>query len=81
VKALPVKATTEILIELLKDGKWHTLEEMSRRARLHEFKVQVLAEFLADYSFLELNKKERRARSSKAFETFLKSTGATANWK
>jgi hypothetical protein len=69
-----VKRTTENLIELLKDGKWHTLEELSRIAKLHEFKVQVLAEFLADYSFLELNKKERRARSSKAFEKFLKDT-------
>ena len=76
-----MKPTTESLIELLKDGKWHTLEEMSRTAQLHEFKVQVLAEFLADYSFLELNKKERRAKSSKAFVKFLKDTRPADNWK
>lgn len=59
-------------MELLKDGKWHTLEEMSRKTKLHEFKIELLADFLSDYSFVEFNKKERRAKSSRAFTEFLK---------
>ncbi len=67
-----MKPKTESIIELLRDGKWHTLEEISRKTRLHEFKIEILTDFLADYSFIEFNKKERRAKSSKAFTDFLK---------
>ncbi len=62
------------VIELLKDGKWHTIKEVSQKSKLHEFKIEILADFLADYSFLELNKKEKKAKLSKAFAEFLKKT-------
>ncbi|MGB9135582.1 MAG: hypothetical protein WCC63_08415 [Candidatus Bathyarchaeia archaeon] len=67
-----MKPKIESIIELLRDGKWHTLEEISRKTELHEFKIEILTDFLADYSFIEFNKKERRAKSSKAFTDFLK---------
>jgi hypothetical protein len=62
----------ENAIELLKDGKWHTIEEISQKTRLHKFKIELLADFLADYSFIEFNKKQQKAKSSKAFAEFLK---------
>ncbi|MCK4478520.1 hypothetical protein KAU88_08360 [Candidatus Bathyarchaeota archaeon] len=61
-------------IELLRDGKWHTLKEISQKTKLHEFKIEILADFLADYSFLELNRKDKKAKLSKTFLGFLKKT-------
>ncbi|MCW3986043.1 MAG: hypothetical protein NWE91_06520 [Candidatus Bathyarchaeota archaeon] len=61
-------------IELLRDGKWHTLREISQKTRLHEFKIEILADFLADYSFLKLNRKDKKAKLSKTFLEFLKKT-------
>ena len=60
------------VVELLKDGKWHTIKEISQKSKLHEFKIEILTDFLADYSFLKLNKKERKAKLSEVFVEFLK---------
>lgn len=60
------------IVELLKDGKWHTVKEISRESKIHEFKIEILTNFLAGYSFLELNKKEKKAKSSRVFAEFLK---------
>jgi len=60
------------IIELLKDGKWHSIKEISQKSKIHEFKIEILAHFLADYSFLKLNKKEREAKLSEVFAEFLK---------
>ena len=60
------------IIELLKDGKWHTIREISQRSEMHEFKIEILTDFLAHYSFLEFNKKEKRVKPSDALIKFLK---------
>lgn len=71
----------ESVLEALKDGKWHTIREISQEARMPEFKIEIIADFLADYSFLELNKKERRAKVSSIFLDFLKNTRPLSNIK
>ena len=60
------------IIECLKDGKWRTFQEISEAAQLPEFKIQIAADFLADYSFLELDRQAHRARLSTGFVDFLK---------
>ncbi|MDH5448400.1 MAG: hypothetical protein OEX01_05290 [Candidatus Bathyarchaeota archaeon] len=60
------------VIELLRDGKWHTIKEISQKSKIHEFKVEIVTDFLADYSFLELNKKGKKAKLSEVFTEFLK---------
>jgi len=62
------------VIELLKDGKWHKIKEISQKSKLNEFKIEILTDFLADYSFLELNKKQKEAKLSKMFVKFLRKT-------
>lgn len=69
-----MQSQVEHVVELLKDGKWHTVEEISRKTSLHEFKIEILTDLLADYSFIEYNPKERKAKSSKVFAEFLKKT-------
>lgn len=67
-----MKLEIENVIELLKDGKWHTIKEISQKSKIHEFKIEMITDFLADYSFLELNKEEKKAKLSKMFVEFLK---------
>ena len=54
------------------DGKWHSFGEISREININESKIETLTDFLADYSFLQLKKKEKKAKLTKAFEEFLK---------
>ena len=62
------------IIELFKDGKWHTLKEICQKSRMYELKIEILTDFLANYSFIELDCKEKKAKSSKAFAEFLEKT-------
>ena len=62
------------VVEFLKDGKWHTIQEISRETRVHEFKIQIIASFLADYSFLSFREKEQEAKLSEVFVEFLEKT-------
>ena len=62
------------VIECLKDGQWHTMTEISQKTRLHELKLVILTEFLAAYTFLHLDKEERKARLSDVFAAFLHET-------
>lgn len=66
-----MKSQIEYMIDSMKDGKWHTMIEISQKTKLHELKIVILAEFLAAYTFLHLDKAERRARLSEVFTDFL----------
>lgn len=53
------------LIEVLKDGKWHSRKELSQKTSICEPRVQKIIDFLANFSFIELcisNKQRIRAR-------------------
>lgn len=67
------------ILETLRDGKWHTLREISQKTKLHEFKIEIITYFLADYSFLEFNKKDKKAKLTKMFVNFLKKTRQLRN--
>lgn len=62
------------IIELFKDGKWHTLKEICQKTRMYELKIEILTDFLANFSFIELNHKQKKAKSSEAFAEFLRKT-------
>ena len=64
----------DMVIELLEDGKWHKIQTISQKSKLNEFKIEILTDFLAEYSFLKLNKKESKAKLSKVVVDFLKRT-------
>lgn len=60
------------ILELLNNGEWHGLKEIADRIRLNEFKVELITSFLAEYDFLEFNKKEKRIKLSPQLLHFLK---------
>lgn len=59
------------VLELLRDGKWHTIKDVSQKSKIQEFKINVLTDFLAEYSFLDINKKDKKARLAQVFVEFL----------
>lgn len=50
------------IMELLKDGKWHGMNEVTEKSRLSEFKAETVMSFLAEYDFIQLDKERRKAR-------------------
>lgn len=66
-----MSAIDEIL-GLLKDGKWHGLNEIMEEFRITRFKAETITNFLAEYSFIQLDKERQRARLTPPALTFLK---------
>jgi hypothetical protein len=52
----------DAVLGLLKDGKWHDLEEITKKIALPEFRVEMIVSFLSDYDFIEFDKKGRKAK-------------------
>ena len=66
-----MSAIDEILW-LLKDGKWHKLEEITRNLALPKIKAELAVSFLAEYDFIQLNKTSRRAKLQPSTLEFVK---------
>ena len=60
------------ILDLLKNGEWHGVKEIADKTRLHEFKVELITSFLAQYDFLEFEKKEKKIKLSPQLLLFLK---------
>lgn len=50
------------ILELLKDGNWHPLDELRMKAAVNQHRVQPLIDFLASHDFVELDETQRTAR-------------------
>jgi len=61
-----------IIFDLLEDGKWHSLTEMTDKSGVHEFKLEIVTNFLAEYDFIELDKTKRKAKLAMSVVDFLK---------
>lgn len=61
-----------VILDLLEDGKWHSLTELASRAGLHEFKLELITSFLAEYNFVELNKDNKKIRLNVSVTDFLR---------
>jgi len=59
------------ILDVLKNGKWHGLKEISEKTQLQGLKVELLTNFLAEYDFVELNKKEHKTRLTPPLLDFL----------
>jgi len=55
-------ALLDALLRLLRDGKWHSLDQIALELCVSERKLLMALRFLAEYSFVELEEEQRRAR-------------------
>jgi hypothetical protein len=59
------------ILELLNDGKWHSLLEVRRQTKLKENEVQQIIKFLKEYNFIILKETKEAVRIEKAARRFL----------
>lgn len=64
--------TANAIFDLLEDGKWHSFTEITDKSGLHEFKLEIIANFLAEYDFVRLDKTRRKVRLAVSTIDFLK---------
>jgi len=62
----------DTILELLKNGEWHRRKEIADKTRLQEVNVELITSFLAEYDFLELDKKDKKVKLSLHMLRFLK---------
>lgn len=65
--------TTEIIariLELLKDGKWHTLQEIQQRTKVDKDQIYRITDFLEKYSFIVADDMEKKVRLDKIVRKF-----------
>ena len=59
------------MLELLEDDKWHDLSRVAEKMRVHEFRVELISSFLAEYEFISFDKEGRRIRLAPSVLRFL----------
>ncbi|UCC58818.1 MAG: hypothetical protein JSW14_02620 [Candidatus Bathyarchaeum sp.] len=60
------------ILWLLRNGKWHELEEIREKIALSKFKVEIAVNFLSEYNFIQLKEKTRRVRLQPLIFEFIK---------
>jgi len=61
----------EVVLEILKDGKWHSIKELADKIKLHEFKPQMIM-FLANFNFAEIRKQSGEIKLTREFLKIIK---------
>lgn len=61
-----------MIFDLLGDSKWHSLTEIAEKIGLHEFKLEIITNFLLEYDFVELDKTKHQMRLAASVVDFLK---------
>ena len=59
------------ILWLLRDGKWHDLNELEENIVLSKFKVEIAVDFLGEYDFVQLKTKVRRVRLQPSILEFI----------
>ena len=62
----------EAILEILKDGKWHSIKELADKTKLHEFKLQMIIDFLANFNFAEIRKQSGEIKLTREFLKIIK---------
>jgi len=65
-----MSAIDEILW-LLKDGKWHDLEEITKKLAPPKIKAELAVSFLSEFNFIQLNEKTKKVRLQPSTRHFI----------
>ena len=69
---LEVLREIDEVVDIIKNGRWHTLEDVIKEARLPKPKTNKILEFLADYDFICLDSKRQKVKVTPSLVEFLK---------
>jgi len=65
------------VLEYLKDGKWHTVEELREKMEVNENQIQQIIAFLSEYNFIIANQAEKKVKLEEAIQKFLTQTATS----
>ncbi|MGC9345275.1 MAG: hypothetical protein ACP5ER_00575 [Candidatus Bathyarchaeales archaeon] len=68
-----ISTTTKIaeILEMLNDGKWHTLEEIQQKTKMDKNQIQPIIEFLEEYNFIVMDEAKKKIKLDKTVQKFL----------
>ena len=58
------------VLRILKDGQWHDVSEVAEKISLSPLKIQLVTDFLARFTFIELNRKNQKMKLSPPLTRF-----------
>jgi len=67
----PLQEINEV-VDIIKNGQWHTLKDIINKAKLPKPKTHKILEFLANYNFIHLDSEHEKAKVSPSLMKFLK---------
>ena len=65
------------VLEMLEDGRWHTLKEIREKIKLSENKIQQIVEFLKGYGFVLMDEKKGWIKLDETVREFLRQTATS----
>ena len=65
------------VLEMLEDGRWHTLKEIREKIKLSENKIQQIAEFLKGYGFVLMDEEKGWIKLDETVKEFLRQTATS----
>jgi DNA-binding IclR family transcriptional regulator len=68
--------TIDQVLELLEDGDWHELNEITKKSGLQQPKLEAVVDFLEEYEFIHVDKEQQRARLTHPALKFFKKSSA-----
>jgi DNA-binding IclR family transcriptional regulator len=68
---LTVRSIEQVL-RLLRDERWHEINEIAEQTRLANFKMQIIIEFLSRYRFIRLDRRSGKIRISHSLARFFR---------
>lgn len=63
---------TEAILQLLENGKWHYLNDITKTTSINRLKVETVTKFLAKYNFVNLDVEEQKVKLDPPTNRFLK---------
>ena len=64
--------STETILLLLENGKWHYLKDIEKKTQLDSTKVETVTKFLAKYNFVKLDEAKQKVKIDPPTNRFLK---------
>ena len=61
-------AAIDETLEILKDGKWHSLDALMNELNLSKKIVESILRFLAEFGFIRLDEEEQRVKIDYEFQ-------------
>ena len=59
------------ILWFLKDGKWHSIEEITEKMGLSKTKTEIALEFLSKYNFIQRRKDDTKAKLQSSTQKFI----------